>query len=73
MFSGDEAARGVETLARTGKACAAARASFAKRAAECRAHKAQGFSSPTEWLARLTGDTSGKAKAEMARRARSRA
>lgn len=64
-YSGDEAAKGVEVLARTEKVCAAKRAELAAWAAECGAHRDQGFSNPTEWLARKTGKSTGEARTDL--------
>ncbi len=52
---GDEAAAVAEALALTEKACAAAGARAARRAAECGSHVRQGFADAPEWLARLRG------------------
>ncbi len=52
----------VETLARTEKACAAARALAAGRAIELGSVRAHGFASGPEWLAQHMGSTSGEAR-----------
>jgi hypothetical protein len=52
----------VEALAATEKACAAARARAAARAAEHGAHRDQGFADAAEWLARHSGSSSGEAR-----------
>lgn len=64
-LSGDDAARLVDVLARVDKACAAALAAVAARAAQCGAHRRRGFHSPAEWLARRTGVSAGEASASL--------
>lgn len=66
LVSGDDAARIAEQLAITEKACAAARARAAVRAAECRSHERRGFRDPADWLARIAGSTRGDAHAALA-------
>src|SRR6185312_9805707 len=61
-FSGDDCALIAEELAATQKACAAASASAAKRALECRAHRGRGFTGGVEWMARTTGSTPADAR-----------
>jgi Domain of unknown function (DUF222)/HNH endonuclease len=60
--SGPQCMSIVETLARTEKACAAARALAAARAIELGSIRAQGFASGPEWLAQQMGSTSGEAR-----------
>jgi hypothetical protein len=63
LLSGSECAGVVEELARTEKACGAARARAAARAADCRAHQEQGFADAADWLARKSGTSTGEARA----------
>jgi Domain of unknown function (DUF222) len=56
----------VEVLARVERVCAVARARTAARAAECGAHRGEGFRSPAEWLAHKTGSTAGEAERDLA-------
>lgn len=65
LVSGDDCRVAAEELARTEKACAAARARAAARAAECGAHRSAGFADAAEWLARSSGSSRGAASAEM--------
>jgi len=62
LLSGADCALLAETLAATEKACAAARATAAARAIECRAHTERGFADGIAWLARHTGTTTGAAR-----------
>ncbi len=62
LLSGPDNASVVETLATTEKACAAARARAAARAVDQGAHRAAGFASGTDWLARQMGSTNGEAR-----------
>jgi uncharacterized protein DUF222/HNH endonuclease len=66
LVAGDDAALIAEELAVTEKACAAARARAAVRAAECRSHERRGFPDAAEWLARAAGSSRGEAQAAMA-------
>jgi hypothetical protein len=61
-LSGADCARVAEELAATEKACGAARALAAARAAEGRAHRERGFGDAADWLAALTGGGRGEAK-----------
>ncbi len=65
LLSGEDAAAVVEALARVEKVCAAARVQAAARAAECGAHREQGYANPSEWLARETGSSSGEARGDL--------
>src|SRR5438128_1101855 len=69
-FSGAECALLVEVMAATEKACAAARARAAARAADCGAHRDRGFRDPEDWLARASGSSTPEARSalETARR-----
>ena len=64
VFSGADCATVAEELARTEKACAAARVHAAARAAACGAHR--GFGDANDWLGRISGSTAGQAKASLA-------
>jgi hypothetical protein len=66
LISGDDAATVAEQLAVTEKACAAARARAARRAAECRSHERRGFAHAADWLARAAGSSVGEARAALA-------
>ena len=66
LVTGDAAAVIAEQLALTEKACAAARARAAVRAAECHTHQHQGFADAAEWLARMAGSTRALARAAIA-------
>jgi hypothetical protein len=65
VYSADECVAIVERLARLEKACAAARAGTAARAAECNAHRAKGFANPADWLASATGVSTAQADREL--------
>lgn len=65
LVSGDDARVLAEELARTEKACAAARARAATRVADCGAYRTAGFADTAEWLARSSGTTRGTAGAEL--------
>ncbi len=65
VYSGDDAARVAEDLALTAKVMDGARAQSALRAAECEAHKDRGYSNASEWAARATGSSAGRARAEL--------
>jgi hypothetical protein len=64
--SGAECAEIAEQLARTEKACAAARAAFSARASAFGEHRTRGFAEAHEWVARTAGASIGEAKAELA-------
>jgi hypothetical protein len=66
LVSGRDCAQVVEELARTEKACAAARARAAARAADCGAHTQRGFADPADWLARRSGQSRGEAQSALA-------
>ena len=66
LVSGEVAVGVVEQLAATEKACAAARARAAVRAAECRAHEGRGFADATDWMARACGSSLGQARSALA-------
>ncbi|HSS09447.1 MAG TPA: DUF222 domain-containing protein, partial [Acidimicrobiales bacterium] len=65
VLSGRDCAGVVEELAKTEKACGAARARAAVRAAECGAHRELGFADGADWLAARGGSSIGQARAEM--------
>jgi hypothetical protein len=65
LLSGRDCAQVVEELARTEKACAAARARAAARAADCRAHCQRGFGDAADWLARPTGQSRAEAQSAL--------
>ena len=64
-LSGRDCAEVVEELARTEKACAAARARAAVRAADCGAHSQRGFADAADWLARRTGQSRAEARSAL--------
>ena len=64
-FSGEECAFLAQAVATTEKACGAARARFAARAADCGEHRKAGFADPEDWLARMAGSSAPKARADM--------
>lgn len=61
-YTGLDCARIADELAATEKACAAARILAARRAAECGAHRARGFSDAAAWIAKQSGTTRSQAK-----------
>jgi hypothetical protein len=65
LLSGRACAEVVEELARTEKACAAARARAAVRAADCGAHSQRGFADAADWLARRTGQSRAEAQSAL--------
>jgi hypothetical protein len=65
LLSGSDCASLAEELATTEKACAAARARAAARAADCGAHRARGFRDAHEWAARMAGSSAPEAKAAL--------
>src|SRR5947209_18988341 len=65
LFSGRDCAGLVEALASTEKACAAAKARAAARAAECGAHRDRGFCDPEDWLARTSGSSTHQARTDL--------
>ncbi len=64
--TGEDAAVIAEDLAATVKACAAALALAAARAAECGVQRHQGFADAADWLARASGTSMVEAKAALA-------
>lgn len=65
LFSGGDCAQLVEALAATEKACGAAKARAAARAAQCGAHRERGFADPEDWLARASGSSTHQARSEL--------
>lgn len=65
-YSGADCAELAESLARTEKACGAARARAAARAVACKAHEGRGFTDGADWLARRTGNSLAQARSELA-------
>src|SRR5438270_60288 len=65
LWPGAECASLVEVLASTEKACGAAKARAAARAAECGAHKDKGFFDPEDWLARTSGSSAHQARTDL--------
>jgi 5-methylcytosine-specific restriction endonuclease McrA len=63
--SGDDCAAIVEELARTEKACAVARARAAARVADCGGQRVRGFRDAVDWLARVSGTSSGEAERDL--------
>ena len=64
-YSGADCARLAEVLVRTAKACETAGVRAAARAAECGADRNAGDASAVEWLARVSGSTTGQARAAL--------
>ncbi len=62
LLSAEDSVTAVHALIATEKACAAARARVAARAVDQGAHRADGFASGGDWLARYMGSTSGEAR-----------
>jgi 5-methylcytosine-specific restriction endonuclease McrA len=65
LVSGDDCATLAEELARTAKACVAAQARLASRAADAGAHHRRGYASAADWLARTAGSSTGQARAAL--------
>lgn len=65
VVSGEDAATLAESLGAARKACAAAQARAALRAADCGAHRLRGFAGAHEWLGRLSGSSAGEARAAL--------
>jgi hypothetical protein len=65
LWLGADCARLAEELAATEKACGAARALAAARAAASRAHQERGYGDAADWLAAVTGHGRGEAKADL--------
>ena len=63
--AGEVCAEIAEELARTEKACAAARVRYAARASECGEHRKRGFADASDWMARSTGSSTGEARAAL--------
>lgn len=61
-YSGEDCAQIVRSLSAVAKACDAARALAAARAAACGAHRRDGFLDPDEWFSRQAGTTAGQAR-----------
>jgi hypothetical protein len=66
VSSSEVCAEIAEELARTEKACAAARVRYAARASESGEHRRRGFADASDWMARWTGSTTGEARAALA-------
>ncbi len=64
--AGEDCATLAEELARTGKACVAAAARAAERAAGCGAHVRRGYAQAEDWLARTAGSSRGQAREALA-------
>ena len=62
LLTGADCAAMVGELAGLGKACDAATTLAAARAASCHAHRAAGFADAPEWLAGVSGTTTGAAR-----------
>ena len=65
VYSGEDCAVLVEELATAENACRAARVRAAARAGACGAHRERGFADVSDWLARVSGSSSGSAKAAL--------
>ena len=65
VSTGEVCAEIAEELARTEKACAAARVRYAARASECGEHRKRGFADASDWMARSAGSTAGAARAAL--------
>ncbi|MDQ6909258.1 MAG: hypothetical protein M3Z84_00490, partial [Actinomycetota bacterium] len=65
VLSGDDCRVLAEQLAVVSKACAAAGARVAARAAACGAHRHSGYRDAEQWLARATGTTAADAAAAL--------
>jgi hypothetical protein len=65
LYAGEDAAVLLEDLAATVKACAAAQALTAARAAECGMHRQKGFADAADWLARSAGTSTVEAKSQL--------
>jgi hypothetical protein len=66
LYSGDDCAVLVEELAAVENISAVVRARAAVRAGESGAHRERGFAEVADWMARVTGTTTGSAKASLA-------
>ena len=65
-YSGEGAADVAEELARTEKACAAARVRFSARAAACGEHRRRGHAAAQDWMAASAGSSRAQARSELA-------
>ena len=65
VSAGEACAEIAEELARTEKACAAARVRYAARASECGEHRKRGFADASDWMARSAGSTAGEERAAL--------
>jgi hypothetical protein len=65
LRSGADCADLAERLARGAKSCAAASARAAARAVDCGAHRSRDDATAPEWLARVSGSSSGSARAAL--------
>ncbi|MGQ0521463.1 MAG: HNH endonuclease signature motif containing protein [Actinomycetota bacterium] len=65
LMSGEDCRKLAEDLARTEKACAAARARAAARVSDCGTFRTAGFGDAAEWLSRTTGTSRGEAAAQL--------
>ncbi len=65
-YSGEDAADIAEELARTEKACAAARVRFSARAAACGEHRRRGHAAAQDWMASTSGSSRAQARSELA-------
>ncbi len=66
LFSGDDCRVAAEQLSVAAKACAAAGARMAARAASCGAHRQLGYRDAEQWLARAAGTTAADAASALA-------
>ncbi len=64
-YSGRECVQLAERLARAAKACETASVRAAARAAECGADRSPGDASVADWLARVSGSTTGQARSAL--------
>jgi hypothetical protein len=64
-YDPERAATLAEQLATTEKACGAAKARMATRAASCGAHRRRGFADASDWLATATGTTAYEARRQL--------
>jgi len=65
LLSGDDCRVLAEELARTEKACAAARARSGARVTACGSYRGGGYGDAAEWMARTSGSSRGEAAAEL--------
>lgn len=65
LYSAEDCADLAEQLARTGKTCETASARAATRAAKSGAHRDRGNASAVEWIARVAGSTTGRARSAL--------